>query len=72
MKIVSVRVFPNAKKQKVINESNVLKVYVRAPASDGKANKVVIDILADYFSVKKSSVRIIRGEKSRIKIVSVL
>jgi len=52
MRIVKVRVVPNAGKDCVAEEGGELKVYVRAPPVEGKANKAVVEILADYFKVK--------------------
>lgn len=48
------------------------KVYVTAPPEDGKANKKLIELLAEHFGVAKSQVRIIKGEISRNKIVEIL
>jgi uncharacterized protein YggU (UPF0235/DUF167 family) len=44
---------------------------VRPPAQDGKANEAVIDLLADYFGIAKSAVKIIRGHSSRHKLLEV-
>jgi len=66
-----VKVIPKAKRNEVSKEGEVLKVRVRVPAAKGKANKAVIELLADYFKVKKSDIRIIRGEKSREKVIEV-
>ncbi|MFH1406573.1 MAG: DUF167 domain-containing protein [Candidatus Omnitrophota bacterium] len=71
MGIINVRVVPNAKKNEVKKENNLYKIYLSAPAREGKANKLLVEILADEFSVRKSQVRIIRGEKSRDKIVEI-
>ena len=37
------------------------------PALEGKANKAVIELLADYYDVPKTSVRLTGGHKSKIK-----
>jgi len=71
MKTFKVKVIPNAKKNEVIMEEGKLKVYVNVPAKDGKANRALIDILADFFNVKKRDVKIVSGEKSREKIVQI-
>jgi uncharacterized protein (TIGR00251 family) len=71
MRIVKVRVFPNAGRDCVVEESGELKVYVRAPPVEGKANKAVVEILADYFKVKKSAVRMVKGEVSREKVFEI-
>ncbi len=69
--LVNIKVIPKAKKIHIKQEAGRLKVYLTAPAIEGKANSALIEILADYFKVKKSSVSIIRGEKSREKVVSI-
>ncbi len=72
LKTLAVKVVPNAKKEGVIEEDGRLKIYVHAPALDGKANKAVIEILAKHLGVKKSKVRIVRGETLREKVVEIL
>jgi len=67
---VSVLVVPNARKNDVV-EGDHLKVYVRAPPVKGKANEAVIEVLAKFFGVKKSDMRIISGERSREKVVEI-
>ncbi|HEC87117.1 MAG TPA: DUF167 domain-containing protein, partial [Thermoplasmatales archaeon] len=46
-------------------------VYVNVPAKDGKANRALIETLADFFNVKKRDIKIVSGEKSREKIVQI-
>lgn len=67
MKIIEVKIIPNARKTAIEKEGERYKVHVTAPAVDGKANKALIELLADHFGIKKSSVEIIRGETSRNK-----
>jgi uncharacterized protein (TIGR00251 family) len=71
MKKVTVRIIPNARKTEVVEEESRLKVYVQAPAVDGKANAALIVLLAEHFKVKKGAVQILRGEKSREKIIGI-
>jgi uncharacterized protein (TIGR00251 family) len=68
---VSVLVVPNARKNGVVEEGDHLKVYVRAPPVKGKANEAVIEVLAEFFGVKKSDMRIMSGERSREKVVEI-
>ncbi len=44
---------------------------VHAPPQKGKANEALIELLANYFSVPKSSVRIIRGQTGRRKLIEI-
>ena len=69
---VSVKVTANAKKSKVLAEGdNFIKVWVDAPAVEGKANKRLVEILSEYYNRPKSSFSIVRGLKSRNKIVEI-
>jgi hypothetical protein len=61
----------NAKHNQVLDEGGQLRAYVTAPPANGKANKALIELLAKHFNVKKSSVKIIKGEKSREKVVEI-
>ncbi len=69
---IAVTVKPNAKKAEVTKLSDAeYRVAVRPPAQDGKANEAVIDLLADYFGIAKSALKIIRGHSSRHKLLEV-
>ena len=69
--LIKVKVIPNAKKNKVVESEGLFKVYVNAPAVDGKANKALLAVLSEYFNIRKGSIKIVRGEKSREKVVEV-
>jgi len=69
--LLTIKVIPNASKSRVVEEKGSLKVYVNSPPVDGKANKELIEVLADHFNVKKNRISIIRGEKSRTKVINV-
>jgi len=72
MQTVNIKVIPNAKKNEVCrDEDGRVRVYVKAPAARGRANKELIEVLAGYFKVKKSKVSIVRGAKSREKVVGI-
>ena len=48
-----------------------LRVRVKAPPQEGRANEAVIETLAAHFKVPKSRVAIVGGFKSKTKIVSI-
>lgn len=48
-----------------------LKVKVSAKAADGKANEATCQLIAKYFDVPKTAVKIIRGLASREKTVEI-
>lgn len=66
---LNIRVQPNAKQNKLIEEEGRLKVYLAAPPVEGKANRALIDFLVEHYKVKRSQVKIIKGLKSRDKCV---
>lgn len=49
----------------------VLKARVRAVPEDGRANTALETLIAQWLGVPRSSVRVVRGGKSRIKQVSI-
>jgi len=71
MPILNIKVIPNARKCSITQEADVWKVHLNAPAVDGKANEALIKVLADYFKVRKSAVHILKGHRSRQKLVEV-
>ncbi len=68
-RIIRVKAVPNAKKNELKKEGEVFKIYLTCAPTKGKANKLLIEILADYFNCKKSQLKIIRGEKSKNKVI---
>ncbi|MEW5900392.1 MAG: DUF167 domain-containing protein [Acidobacteriota bacterium] len=69
---VTVRVHPHSRHAKVEELGpRELKVHALAPAEKGAANREVLSSLAAHFGVPVSQVRIIRGERSRLKLVAV-
>jgi uncharacterized protein (TIGR00251 family) len=67
----SIRVIPRAKQNKVVEEEGRVKVYLTAPPVEGRANQALIEVLAAHFQVRKGDIRIIRGEKSRDKLIQI-
>jgi uncharacterized protein YggU (UPF0235/DUF167 family) len=59
--------------EKVVwNDNGSLTVWTHARAHDGEANKAVVEMLARYFGVAKSQAVITSGQRSRVKVVSIL
>jgi len=71
MQVVNIKVIPNSKKVKILREKEFLKVYLKEQPIEGKANKALLDILSEYFKVKKADIEIIRGKNSRNKAVKI-
>jgi len=72
MKIV-VRVTANSKKPRVCDggATNFVKVWVDAPAVEGRANKRLLEILSECYNRPKTSFVIRRGLRSRNKIIEI-
>ncbi len=68
---IKIRVIARSKKIKIEEFDGGLKVYLIDPAIEGRANKALIDVLAEYYKLKKYNIRIIRGERSRDKVVEI-
>jgi uncharacterized protein len=66
--IFNVRVQPRAGKDEIAGEmAGALKIRLRAPALEGRANEALIEFLADLLKTPKGAVRILSGERSRVK-----
>jgi len=71
--IFKVKVQPKASKNEFAGlYQDALKIRLTAPPVEGKANKALIDFLADWLGVKKSQVEIVNGQLSKIKIIKVI
>lgn len=66
--ILTVYVKPNAHKE-VLEwvDEDTLKISVTVPPEKGKANKAVIECLAQELHIAKSTIELIRGGTTRIK-----
>jgi len=52
-------------------QAGVYKVYVSVPPVEGRANQRIIELLSEYFKVKKSRITIISGLKSKEKTIQI-
>lgn len=69
---VEVRLRPRGRGDQLLGmEDGVLRVRVSAPPVDGKANKALCRLIAKRVGVAPSRVSVVRGEKSRDKLVRV-
>jgi hypothetical protein len=68
----TIKVKTNAKENAVEElPGGELRVRVKAPPQEGRANEAVIETLAAHFNIPKSRVSIVRGFKSKTKTVRV-
>jgi hypothetical protein len=67
-----VRVQPRASKNEIAGEmAGALKVRLRAPALEDRANQALVEFLAQLLKTPKSAVRILSGERSRTKRIEI-
>ncbi len=69
---LTILVKPNAKKDEILNwddKRNALRVNIKAPADDNKANIAVIKL---FSKLTGKQVRIIKGLKSKEKVLKVV
>jgi uncharacterized protein len=70
--ILAVRVQPRASQDEVAGMmEGALKVRLQAPALEGRANTALCEFLARLLKTPKSAVRILSGQRSRIKRVEI-
>ena len=67
---LNVKVYPRASRNAVeCNRDGSLKIRVTTAPEDNKANDAVLKLLADRLGIPRTSVRILRGHRTRNKIV---
>ncbi len=64
---ITVHVTPKASRARIVEGPDGLRVYVTVVPENGKANAEVQKLLAKHLGVPKSSLTLIRGDKSRDK-----
>ena len=70
MKKITVEVKTNKKDNKIEKLSQTLyQVNIKSSPVEGKANKELISVMADYFHLPKSQVEIKVGKTSKTKVL---
>jgi uncharacterized protein (TIGR00251 family) len=70
--ILNVRVEPRSSRTMIAGTvGETLKVKLTSPPVDGAANKQLIEVLSDFFHVRKKAIRIISGKSARNKVVEI-
>jgi len=69
---IRVHIIPNAKVDKVVGEHrDAIKIKLRAPAVEGKANAALRSFLAEELKIPQRAIVMEHGEKSRDKVVRI-
>jgi hypothetical protein len=66
---VEVRVHPGSGREEV--RGPPYEIWVKKRAVENQANLAVIEVLSKHFGVPKSSVMLVRGGRSKIKVFEV-
>ena len=70
--VFQVRVQPRASRDEITGVvDGALKVRLQAPALEDRANAALCEYLAELLKTPKSAVRILSGERSRIKRIEI-
>lgn len=75
---IKVHIIPNAKKNELVSRDanffgeEAWKIKINAAPVEGKANKELINFLSEHFKTAKSNIRILKGEKSRNKLIEIV
>lgn len=69
---ITLRVITRAKRSLVeLQADGNYVVHTNVPPVDGEANKSIIELLSEHFRKPKTSIKIVKGETSKIKVVDV-
>lgn len=70
---ISIHLKPNSRHREevVTNDDGSLTIYTKAPAIEGRANVAAVKLLAKYFDVSSSKLKLLRGATSKYKVFEV-
>ena len=69
---IKVKVLPRSSRNQIIGkEGDLFKVKLTSPPVEGKANKALIEFLAEKLGIGKGRIEIISGKSSSLKIVRI-
>ncbi len=72
MATIRLHIIPNAKIDKAVGEhGDAIKIKLRAPAVEGKANTALRRFLAEKLSVPQRAIVLEHGAKSRDKVIRI-
>jgi uncharacterized protein YggU (UPF0235/DUF167 family) len=69
--IIEVVVKPSHSVSKVLFSDGMYTLYLKSKPHNNKANIELIDLLSSYFNIPKTSVKILKGLKSKRKLIEI-
>lgn len=68
-----IKVYPKSAHQKVVlDDSGMLKCYIKSAPEKGKANQEVIKMFSKLLDIPQLKIEIVKGQMGRIKTISIL
>ena len=68
---ITVQISANANRNEIIGwQDNRLKIRIKAPAVEGRANDAVVRFLAEQLGIRRREICIERGTTSTIKVIA--
>ena len=70
---ISAKIKPNSRHREevIANDDGSLTIYTKAPAIEGRANLAAVKLVAKYYGVTSSRVKLVRGVTSRNKMFEI-
>ena len=69
--LIEFAIKPNAPKNRVYIDYDLLRLDIKAPPTKGKANKAIIKYIAKKLNIPSSNIEIIHGLMSTTKILKI-
>jgi len=71
--VLKIKVTPRSSRNEISGrlDDGTIKIKLTAPPVEGKANSALVKFLAEYLKVSSDSVRIISGQNSHTKLISI-
>lgn len=70
-KQIKIKLLPRSSINQIVetDETGEIKIKIKSPPVDGEANKELIKFLSKEWDIPKSHIKIIKGEKSKHKLI---
>ena len=70
--VIKVKVIPRSSRTEVLGKENdIYRMKLTDPPVEGKANKAVIELLAEKLGVPKREIEIVSGKTGRLKTIRI-
>lgn len=72
-KQIKIKLLPRSSINQIMetDETGEMKIKIKSPPVDGEANEKLIRFLSKEWDVPKSKIKIIKGEKSKHKVIEI-